>query len=501
MADRTSTLSFYPDPLVIRDDTNRLNVLITRQSTSYTNIITLDIEDYLVRQTALDSCYFDVPYSVIEQIPEDATGVKGALVVKTYSSGTEIGSAVYALPVHIDTTIECPSITSFTVADINQRTAAYAPTTGSMFRYASTLRVMVSVRPQGSYTQLTKAVIRCGSRVQEYTLNPLVQSPQNLTFTVEDVASNSVTVTVTDKRGTTITQTKTWTLIPYNPPSVAITQLARVTETGNTVNFTLTGGVYGGRWKNNVQNKLTIRYKYKESSSSTWLDGAQTFTYTPSTLGYDQYTFSDTISGFDYTKQYDIYFYVDDLLKTANSTQRTLPTGIPVYGNGENFFAVYGDLFLHERTNPANYVNVGTELAKINALTVRMLSNTYNSNESSDWNSTRYNQYKISGNGFVIISVNAYTDTNASYGNLRAYIQTSTDNGPTWEYEGWASYRHDANQSSVIDGLSLTIPLAVTDGELIRAVWQITKEDRKICRVKMLGIGVTAEQTVNGGTL
>jgi len=135
------------------------------------------------------------------------------------------------------------------------------------------------------------------------------------------------------------------------------------------------------------------------------------------------------------------------------------------------------------------------------SMKTQLLFDSYNSNESSDWNSTRYNQYKISGNGFIVLSINAYTNSNLSYGTLKAYIQHSTNNGSSWYWDGYVASRHDSTSAVSEDGISLTIPMAVTDGELIRAVWQITKEDRKICRVKMLGIGVTAEQTVNGGTL
>ena len=135
------------------------------------------------------------------------------------------------------------------------------------------------------------------------------------------------------------------------------------------------------------------------------------------------------------------------------------------------------------------------------SMKMQLLFDSYNSNESSDWNSTRYNQYKISGNGFIILSVNAYTNSNLSYGDLKAYIRHSTDNGSTWDYDAYNAYRHDSTSAASEDGIALTIPMSVTDGELIRVAWKITKEDRKICRVKMLGIGVTAEQTVNGGTL
>lgn len=139
--------------------------------------------------------------------------------------------------------------------------------------------------------------------------------------------------------------------------------------------------------------------------------------------------------------------------------------------------------------------------ATFQSMKTQMLFDTYQTHPASDWSSWRYNQYEIDGNGFIIVMVNAYADTNVSYGNLSAYVQHSTDGGSTWDYDAFTAYRHDQTSASSTDGISVTVPIAVTDGELIRTVWRISKEDKKICRVKMLGIGVTASETVTGGAL
>lgn len=138
--------------------------------------------------------------------------------------------------------------------------------------------------------------------------------------------------------------------------------------------------------------------------------------------------------------------------------------------------------------------------ATFQSMKTQLLFDTYQAHPASDWGTGRYNQYEISGNGFIIIMVNAYADTNASYGNLTAYVQHSFD-GSSWDYDAFTAYRHDQTSASSTDGISVTVPIAVTDGELIRACWRISKEDKKICRVKMLGIGVTATETVTGGSL
>lgn len=152
-------------------------------------------------------------------------------------------------------------------------------------------------------------------------------------------------------------------------------------------------------------------------------------------------------------------------------------------------------------TNGSNGLMSATDKATLDSLNMRMLFDSYQAHPSTDWSTWRYNQYQISGNGFIIVMVNAYADTNASYGNLTAYVQHSTDGGTTWEFDGFTAYRHDQTSAISTDGIAVTVPIAVTDTELIRTVWRISKEDKKICRTKMLGVGVTATETVHGGAL
>lgn len=151
-------------------------------------------------------------------------------------------------------------------------------------------------------------------------------------------------------------------------------------------------------------------------------------------------------------------------------------------------------------TSGSNGLMSASDKAALDGLNMSMLFDTYQEHPASDWSSWRYNQYEIHGNGFIVVMVNAYANANVSYGNLSAYVQHSFD-GSSWTFDGFSAYRHDQTSASSTDGISITVPIAVTDGELIRTVWRISKEDKKICIVKMLGIGVTATETTHGGAL
>lgn len=139
--------------------------------------------------------------------------------------------------------------------------------------------------------------------------------------------------------------------------------------------------------------------------------------------------------------------------------------------------------------------------ATFQSMRTELLFDTFQTNASSDWNTERYNEYEIDGNGFIIIMVNAYTATTGSYGNISASVQHSTDRGSTWGYDAYTAHRHGSNDSNAYDGTAITVPMAVVDNELVRCTWKITKEVQKACRVKILGIGVTATQTVSGGAI
>lgn len=348
---RASIPTIAPNPITISASTNALTVTTNRKSTSFTHSVTCAIGSYSSTQTGItDTATFDVPNSILSDFVATSKTLEGTITCVTYNGSTNIGTKTATFTAQIDETQEHPNITSVTLTDTNPNSAAIEAQ-GSYIKNATNLSASIVLGVTGSHTELASAVVQCGTKQQTYSLSG---TSQTIVFTYEKLDADALIITVYDKRGISATRTETWTLIPYRDITVT-GAINRTSETGNTISFSLSGACFGGSF-GAVANSVTVTYKYKLHTASTWTDGSQTFTFTPSGTGETTYNYSNTISGFDYDKQYDIQFTVTDMFTSALTTVLILTTGIPIYGNGADFFTVYGKSYLHfDRDNPSKY--------------------------------------------------------------------------------------------------------------------------------------------------
>lgn len=346
---RASLPSVSPNPITLSQTTNVLTVTTNRKSTSFTHDITCTIGSYTETKTGItDDTTFDIPKTVLSDFVATSKTLDGTITCVTYNGSTQIGTKEVTFTAQIDEAQEHPSITSVTLTDTNPNSAAIEAQ-GSYIKYATNLSASIVLGVTGSYTQLASAVVQCGTKQQTYALSG---TSQTIAFTYEKLDADALIITVYDKRGTTATQTKTWTLIPYRDITVT-GSVDRMSETGNTISFSLSGACFGGSF-GSATNTVTVSYKYKLHNASTWTDGSQTFTFTPSGSGETTYTYSNTLTGFAYDQQFDFVFTVTDMFTEATTRVLVLTVGIPVYGNGEDFFSVYGKSYLHfDRDNPS----------------------------------------------------------------------------------------------------------------------------------------------------
>lgn len=151
-------------------------------------------------------------------------------------------------------------------------------------------------------------------------------------------------------------------------------------------------------------------------------------------------------------------------------------------------------------TSTSNGMMSASDKATLNGLTPTMIADDTVVNQSSDWATERYSQWTINGSGYIILSANVYSQNQTSYGNIELSVQHSINNGSTWVYDAFSAHRHE-NIGTSYDGIQIGIPLQVSNGELIRVTWKLTKEDAKTAKIKILGFGCTGTRTVNGGSL
>ena len=351
---RASIPTATPNPLTLSALSNPLTIATNRKSTSFTHDITCEIGTFTDTQTGVtDGCVFNIPQTILADFPATSQTLAGTITCVTKNGNNTIGTKTAQITAQIDTSAEHPVIGTITITDLNPSSAAIEAA-GSLIKNASHLQATIPVSVAGSYTQLDYAVVVCGNVSRTYSLSG---TSGTITFDYDLIDVDSLTVYLTDKRGTTVTQTKNWALIPYTNLTVTGT-IDRTSETGVIVAFTLKGGCFAGSF-GNATNQITVSYKWKLRTASTYTPGSVTFTFTPTGSGETSFEYSNTITGFEYDKQYDIIFTVEDLFTSAETRELNLTTGIPVWGNGSDFFAVYGNLFLHfDREVPSKFWNL-----------------------------------------------------------------------------------------------------------------------------------------------
>lgn len=377
---RATTPTASPQPLILSGATNTLTVALNRAASSFTHDVTCAIGSYTETKTGQGtSTTFSIPKTVLADFTATELTKTGTITCVTKNGATTIGTKTINFEASIDTTQEHPKIDSITLIDTNASTSA-VESPGSFIKGASNLEAMIAVSVAGSYTKLKKVTVTCGGVSQDFT-GVDGQSSGTVTFTYSVLDVASMTVTVEDQRGTTDTQTETWTLINYRPLT-ANGSLKRTTNTGSTIDFTLQGDCFGGDFGQQT-NTLTISYKYREVGAQAWTDGGSSFTYTP-TQGAADYSYTNTISGFLYNKQYDIVFTVTDLFSTADTAELRLLQGVPIQSWGPTYTDVYGELHLHDPDDPTDYINV-RPLIEQNAADILTLFNRIKWDTSGIW--------------------------------------------------------------------------------------------------------------------
>lgn len=428
---RASIPTVAPNPIKLSSAFNTLTVTTNRKSSSFTHKITCTIGSFTDEQTGItDSTTFELPQTLLGEFQQTSKTLQGTIVCETYNGVVLIGSKEISFTASIDTDIEYPIVSSITVEDLNTKASAIEAQ-GSLIQFASNMKATISLGVVGNYTNLDSATVQCGTRMQTYSLSG---TSQTIVFEYDKIDANVMSVYVTDKRGTTNGSSKSWTLIPY-VDLTAVGEIRRVTETGNTIHFKVSGQCFAGNF-GQATNQITVKYKSKLYSDSDYPSNWTTInTFTPSGDGVTTYEFTNgggVLSGFDYDKQYNIIFYVEDLFTTATTIELVITTGIPVYGNGPDFFAVYGNLYIHDRTNPTEFwtlnpsEDIHDEIDEVsNSVTaINSYLEMHNYNWSSSWSNggSVSRVFQINGKGLVIINAYVQASTTSDTGQCAAHI-------------------------------------------------------------------------------
>lgn len=285
-----------------------------------------------------------IPATFYTQIPNSKSGV-GTIYCDTYSSGNLIGTSSYNFNVYTDESKCKPDVVA-TVIDNNSSTVSLTGDNNKLIKFMSDAKVTINATSKNN-ASISSINVLCGDG----------KSGSGEEVTLSKVESGSFTISVTDSRGYITSVTDTKTLINYVVLTINPT-FYRVEPTTGEVNISYDGNYYAGSF-GTTDNSLTVKYRYKESTTSSW-DGVEYTQITP-TIDEEDNKYSDDVSlgtGFDYQKSYDFEIVVADKLNTILQTA-FVSEGIPMFAMFKNHLEAFGNklidndgsLFLPEVAN------------------------------------------------------------------------------------------------------------------------------------------------------
>lgn len=258
---------------------------------------------------------FRLPDSFYAQIPNAAIG-KVTLTLWTHTdkdhyfdpeTTTFTATAAVAL---------CAPTVNATCQDTNEKTLALTGNADALVRYASTASGSLSVAARNSASM--KRITVAGREV-----------PLNATsYSITNVETNKVTVTATDSRGYSTTQTIEKTLVPYVQLTCNILRANRPVPSSNEAQIEIAGQYFAGNF-GAADNTLTLKY---QNPSGDWVAVTPTIDTAKNT-----YTASITVPDLDYRQAFSIPVQAEDKLFTATNTAQIM-AGVPSFYWTKEFF-------------------------------------------------------------------------------------------------------------------------------------------------------------------
>lgn len=273
------------------------------------------------------SVAFTVPTSFYAQIPNAKTGTC-TITCKTYSSSsstTQLGDATTCT--FTVTATGGPTVNG-TVADTNTTTVALTGDASKLIKYKSTAVATISATANNS------------AAISSKTINNSAPTNNQRTFT--NVSTTSFVFKATDSRGYSSTKTVNPTMIAYIKLTLNA-EVYRPLPTGSEMVLKVSGNYYRGSF-GAYSNTLTLKYRYREASSSTWSSWT-TLASSAYTIGTKSYSSSAITVGTDFDYRTEYVFQVSAVDGTTDYPLTTVTNtinvqrGIPVFDWGENDFA------------------------------------------------------------------------------------------------------------------------------------------------------------------
>ena len=237
-----------------------------------------------------------------------------------------------------------PTFNNFTYEDIKSKTIALTGNNQIVVKGYSDVRATVSTANKATaknYATMNKYRFVIGSSQVDvdYSANANVQA------TINSVKNNIFTMYAIDSRGnSTPKQISPLGYIDYSPITINKVEAIRADGIGSDVNLIFNGSIWEGSFGAVLNEIVSCSYKYKETTSNTWING--TTVLNPARSG-KTFSFSGLIkgdlgaNGFNVNKSYNIQVIITDKLSTA-TYEYVLGSGKPGIAITKNGVAING---------------------------------------------------------------------------------------------------------------------------------------------------------------
>lgn len=293
------------------------------------------IKDNIPSNSIPATISWTIPTSFYNQIPN--TTSKTGKLVSYYTLGDKRVNSTSTFVAKISDTYT-PTV-SGTVVTTDSLSSQLSGNTSTIINGVSDVKVTVSATPtQGS------------TIVNQYFYYQRNYYPMN------GVANKTLTggydgvfdFGTIDTRGRTGTSRVTLTAIDYRRPTISLNNVSISTSGVATINIT-------GIWFNGsfgaMANTLTVQYRYKSSSSSSWGSWTTISNVTKNSDG--TYSATATKSGLSYTNTYNFEARVIDKINTVSSKEYT-GKSLPVFDWSKNDFNFNVPVYISQYYNNNN---------------------------------------------------------------------------------------------------------------------------------------------------
>lgn len=259
---------------------NAINIPITKYNSGFYDVLTISVGGTTIKTVNGIVNGNDITFTSTEltniyaKLPSATKGtVTFKLTTKTSSSGSTVGTSTKTATGTIPSSVK-PTISGITLAEATSGLAA---------------KFGAYIQNKSKITGTVNASAGSGSSISTYKTTINESSYTTKTFTtgvLKTSGTNTVSVTVTDKRGRTATYSTTFSVLAYSKPSISTFKVERCNADGTLndegINFKVT--VKSTITSLNSKNDSKYTLQYKLSSVDTWTTlGNSLSGYSPNT--------------------------------------------------------------------------------------------------------------------------------------------------------------------------------------------------------------------------